>query len=83
MSLTSVEFTPKKQFSPDIDAAGHDHVRRDEQLSRMREWWPMWLPLQRTTLSPTRHERLDDVVLEDEAVLAELDVAPHERLPST
>ena len=24
-----------------------------KQLAPMRAWWPMWLPLQRVTLSPT------------------------------
>ena len=40
---------------------------------------PDVLPVSENDVFPNFHERLQDVVLEDEAVLAEVDVPPDER----
>src|SRR6185437_10713289 len=50
--LEMVELTPRKQASPTRQKPGTTTCEETKQSSPIVEWWPIWLPLQRTTLFP-------------------------------
>src|SRR5262249_10363852 len=70
---------PKKRVSADRYETGHHAVRRHEAVTANRGVMTDVIAAPEDDVVAERHEGLDGVVLEDEAVLPELDVPPHER----
>src|SRR6185312_1575918 len=63
-----------------LDETGDHDVRRDEAMISNRRVMADMVPAPENGVVADRDEGLDDIVLEDEAVLAERDIAPDERV---
>ena len=80
MPSRNVALTPTKQRTPIVTLPEMTACDAMKQWSPISESWPMWLPLQRIDVVPDPDVRLDHVLLEDEAVVAELELAAVRRL---